>query len=339
MLTGCGFRLVTDRETGKPKGYGFCEYADGATALSAMRNLNGYEINGRNLRVDFADGGDKSGGGGGGGGGDKGHHHHSHHGHHQAPSVSGEMAISAIEAAIAKFGPLKLYDMLLDLKEHARQKPEYTKSILGANPALTHAIVQAFKTLQIPIPSSTESQPALLAVRVLPSLRCWLGALLTCISCDRHRRPWEADQCRHSVARFCLSVEFSAWRHPRRRQVSCPRRLWRRRRLRRLVVLGGALGPVPYRRRQRQRLPLLSALLHRWCRRLEESYSLRRGHKGHRRVSWVLLPRGIETLGAETRDWPSAGWNRTLADRRSGSALRTVPRRDSSMPWPSSRAT
>ncbi|KAF1780299.1 Nucleotide-binding alpha-beta plait domain [Phytophthora cactorum] len=54
------FRLVTDRETGKPKGYGFCEYADGATALSAMRNLNGYEINGRNLRVDFADGGDKS---------------------------------------------------------------------------------------------------------------------------------------------------------------------------------------------------------------------------------------------------------------------------------------
>lgn len=43
-----------DRETGKPKGYGFCEYKDTETALSAMRNLNGYEIGGRTLRVDNA---------------------------------------------------------------------------------------------------------------------------------------------------------------------------------------------------------------------------------------------------------------------------------------------
>ncbi|KAJ4964874.1 hypothetical protein NE237_016723 [Protea cynaroides] len=49
------FRLVIDRETGKPKGYGFCEYKDKETALSARRNLQGYEINGRQLRVDFAE--------------------------------------------------------------------------------------------------------------------------------------------------------------------------------------------------------------------------------------------------------------------------------------------
>ncbi|KAL9681557.1 hypothetical protein QQ045_013342 [Rhodiola kirilowii] len=49
------FRLVTDKETGKPKGYGFCEYKDEETALSARRNLQGYEINGRQLRVDFAE--------------------------------------------------------------------------------------------------------------------------------------------------------------------------------------------------------------------------------------------------------------------------------------------
>lgn len=48
------FRLVYDRETGKPKGYGFCEYKDQETALSAMRNLNGHEIGGRTLRVDNA---------------------------------------------------------------------------------------------------------------------------------------------------------------------------------------------------------------------------------------------------------------------------------------------
>ncbi|KAK1942205.1 Cleavage stimulation factor subunit 2 [Phytophthora citrophthora] len=167
------FRLVTDRETGKPKGYGFCEYADGATALSAMRNLNGYEINGRNLRVDFADGGDKS------SSADRKRHDNGGNVHRTGAStgnfrnggadagpptmVTGEMAIHAIESAIARLGPVKLYDMLLQLKEHARQKPEVTKSILMANPALTHAIVQSFKTLQIPIPSSTETQPVLLA--------------------------------------------------------------------------------------------------------------------------------------------------------------------------------
>ena len=48
------FRLVFDRDSGKPKGYGFCEYQDQETALSAMRNLNGYELNGRSLRVDNA---------------------------------------------------------------------------------------------------------------------------------------------------------------------------------------------------------------------------------------------------------------------------------------------
>jgi cleavage stimulation factor subunit 2 len=50
-----GFRLVFDRETGKPKGYGFCTYQDHETAASAVRNLNNYDIGGRTLRVDFAD--------------------------------------------------------------------------------------------------------------------------------------------------------------------------------------------------------------------------------------------------------------------------------------------
>lgn len=32
------FRLMFDRETGKARGYGFCEYADAETAASAIRN-------------------------------------------------------------------------------------------------------------------------------------------------------------------------------------------------------------------------------------------------------------------------------------------------------------
>lgn len=45
-----------DRETGKPKGYGFCEYQDQETAQIAMKNLNNHDFNGRPLRVGVAAG-------------------------------------------------------------------------------------------------------------------------------------------------------------------------------------------------------------------------------------------------------------------------------------------
>src|SRR5690606_2002947 len=48
------FRLVYDRETGRPKGFGFAEYQDSETAASAVRNLNNYEVQGRKLKVDYS---------------------------------------------------------------------------------------------------------------------------------------------------------------------------------------------------------------------------------------------------------------------------------------------
>ena len=43
-------RLVNDRETGKPRGFGFIEFFDIPTAESAIRNLSGKDFKGRMLR-------------------------------------------------------------------------------------------------------------------------------------------------------------------------------------------------------------------------------------------------------------------------------------------------
>ena len=62
-------RLIYDPVTGKSRGFGFCEYEDAETAMSAVRNLAGREVNGRPLRIDSAANAPGGGGGGFGGGG------------------------------------------------------------------------------------------------------------------------------------------------------------------------------------------------------------------------------------------------------------------------------
>ncbi|KAI1700521.1 RNA recognition motif domain-containing protein [Ditylenchus destructor] len=44
-------RLPIDRETNRPKGFGFCEFADEQGAQNAVSQLNGADFNGRALRV------------------------------------------------------------------------------------------------------------------------------------------------------------------------------------------------------------------------------------------------------------------------------------------------
>ncbi len=56
--------LINDRETGRPRGFGFIEMDD-AAAVAAQQALDGQEMGGRVLKVNEAQ--DKPRGGGGGG--------------------------------------------------------------------------------------------------------------------------------------------------------------------------------------------------------------------------------------------------------------------------------
>ncbi|HEY7574787.1 MAG TPA: RNA-binding protein [Thermoanaerobaculia bacterium] len=65
--------VVTDRDTGRPRGFAFVEMSDGGAAQAAIKGVNGTELGGRTLNVNEArpkgSGGGGGGGRGGGGGG------------------------------------------------------------------------------------------------------------------------------------------------------------------------------------------------------------------------------------------------------------------------------
>ena len=67
-------KVITDRETGRSKGFGFVEMADDSAAMSAIEKGNGIELSGRAINVSEArpqaprEGGPRRGGGFGGGG-------------------------------------------------------------------------------------------------------------------------------------------------------------------------------------------------------------------------------------------------------------------------------
>ena len=63
--------VVTDRDTGRSRGFAFVEMADSAQADQAIKALNGADLGGRALNVNEAR--PKPQGGGGGGGGGRGH--------------------------------------------------------------------------------------------------------------------------------------------------------------------------------------------------------------------------------------------------------------------------
>lgn len=140
-------RLVFDRETGKPKGYGFCEYRDQETALSAMRNLNGYEIGGRNLRVDNACT-EKS-------------RMEMQNLLNQPPvenpygePIQAEKAPEAISKAVASLPPEQMFELMKQMKLCIQNNPTEARQMLLQNPQLAYALLQAQVVMRIIDPHS-----------------------------------------------------------------------------------------------------------------------------------------------------------------------------------------
>lgn len=169
-----GFRLVFDRETGKPRGYGFCEFADHETAASAVRNLNNADVGGRPLRIDLADSdpfleGKTTVRGELLDGSDPRARWRDHREHQDrdrydnlreqpksqdpnsflsslppgVPITPGSTALDTISQTLATMSPAQLVEVLAQMKAFVITHPDQARALLVAHPQYAYALFQA----------------------------------------------------------------------------------------------------------------------------------------------------------------------------------------------------
>ncbi|KAH0356810.1 hypothetical protein KCU81_g131, partial [Aureobasidium melanogenum] len=150
------FRLVHDKETGRPKGFGFLEFADPDAAASAVRNLNDHEIMGRKLRVDWSN--DNSGGGNNNDNSNNMQQSHPGDGSNQQPPVlpplppgtdlpAGLTCPDAISKTLSAIPAPQLLDIISQMKSLVMSDPNQATELLRQAPQLAYAIFQALLLL------------------------------------------------------------------------------------------------------------------------------------------------------------------------------------------------
>ncbi|KAI9832059.1 MAG: hypothetical protein M1838_005681 [Thelocarpon superellum] len=162
--TVVNFRLVYDRETGRPKGFGFAEYQDADSAASAVRNLNDHDIMGRKLRVDFSNEGasDDSAPAG---------YVPQQQGLPGPPPSSGALpplppgvdlpagltCPDAISRTLSTLPPAQLLDILSQIKGYVSADPAKATELLRQAPQLSYAIFQALLLMGLVDPNALQS--------------------------------------------------------------------------------------------------------------------------------------------------------------------------------------
>ena len=152
-------RMVSDLETGKPRGFAFIEFEDPQAALSAIRNMNDYELNGRRIRVNFSNSShletlagklgmdmSQAGNSGGNKNDDKNKDKDNKDGSSKDANVGSTTAISD---ALKSFTKLEMYDVISQFKELADKDPDEARKLLSGHPQLPEAILHLMSKLDM----------------------------------------------------------------------------------------------------------------------------------------------------------------------------------------------
>ncbi|KAF7503014.1 hypothetical protein GJ744_004721 [Endocarpon pusillum] len=166
MLSSAGtvtkFRLMTNPDTGKPKGFGFADFSDADSAASAVRNLNDHEIQGRKIRVDWPHNNEKD----------------SVPQDYSQVNTSNDMAAGppggapalpplplgvdlppnlkcadAISSTLKTLPPPQLLDILSQMKTLTMSDPETAKRLMKEAPQLAYAVFQALVLMNLVDPN------------------------------------------------------------------------------------------------------------------------------------------------------------------------------------------
>ncbi|KAI6205406.1 Cleavage stimulation factor [Aphelenchoides besseyi] len=140
------FRLVHDRDTGRPKGFGFCEFSEAAAAEKAIRNFNGFELNGRPLRVDSAASSERNLEEAqqlqavGQAARDPATHsvEEALYGKEPEPGKAPE----AIAKTVSTLPPEQMFEVMKQMKRSVTTDPIHTRNLLMENPQLAYALLQ-----------------------------------------------------------------------------------------------------------------------------------------------------------------------------------------------------
>lgn len=121
------FRLMYDKNTGRSKGYGFCEYESPLIAETAMKTLK-ISFNGRPVKINYAE--------------------------NDLPVKVKEVApkplqIDAIVSVLDSFDQDNLKEVLEYLKKMAIDQPSQLKEVLDRNPNLVFAILHVLLKLNL----------------------------------------------------------------------------------------------------------------------------------------------------------------------------------------------